>query len=543
MSLKKKYVAKKEEISFNLEVPDNKYLIDIYEIFLSLAGREEHHRDRNNIRYYYIDNYEKMPEDKFYKDLKPLIEKFGYEDYRNHIFDSISKIIIKEKAHKRIKRFIDSEEQKGRRKFDWSEFVEGASDRIDYNPPSHFYFYTSEKGRYLKGLIHSVHCIPDPMLLELLNNFTKVYPFKVAGHSQAPTGLFIYDVLEVFYKQPYPKNIPLIMELKNTINQTYAQRKFQKYLDNIAKENNIHTDDMIEMTISSYGLNNDSILRKDFNDYAFEFHLLKDGQTKTHWIKKETGKIQKNIPKQIKEEYPEKLKYLKKIPKEIEKQLNIHSKRIEAFLIKEKTWDIKNWKKYYVQHSLIKVLTQALFWIASDNSKRNVFYINNNQFQNINGEDIDMTNVKEIKLWHPSYSDEKETKLIAKISQSLNLNQPFKQVEREKFRLEDLEKIKGKKVKKSILSQLMKSRGWKAIDSPKYKIPESDLTANLIVTETDDEERGMFSGGANLEIRSVKFLKSKKEVKVSEIKPIILSEILRDINLFISKAKLENGKS
>ncbi|MBK7603079.1 MAG: hypothetical protein IPI15_05760 [Saprospiraceae bacterium] len=89
-----------------------------------------------------------------------------------------------------------------------------------------------------------------------MKNFVLECPFQVGSVSQAPTGLYVYDVLEVFSKISYLFSVQHIMNLKSRINQTWAQKRFDKYIAQIAKKQKVDLDKVIEIAISDYGFDN-----------------------------------------------------------------------------------------------------------------------------------------------------------------------------------------------------------------------------------------------------------------------------------------------
>ena len=66
-----------------------------------------------------------------------------------------------------------------------------------------------------------------------------------------------------------------------------------------------------------------------------------------------------------------------------------------------------------------------------------------------------------------------------------------------------------------------------------------NLTAELVLKDSNDDTRGIFYGSENTELQGIDIRTNKQLVQPSEVNPVILSEILRDVDLFISAAKSE----
>ena len=255
-----------EEFNFNFDPSQSDNLIKIYEHFLELGNPSKASWQPET------DDLGVMPKKEWYTSLQKLIEDYGYENYRIHAKETLESVIKLQAATEKLKRLKKIDNRKGIWKntrdyildIEWNTLVEG---------PTEFYFYCSEKGRYLKGMILSIGCIPDPILLKLIEKFAIECPFQVSGHSQAPMGLYVYDALEVFSMLEYPKSIPYIMNFKARIKQTWAQEKFDKYLQQIAKKQKIDFEEIIEIAISDYGFNHENIFEKELGIIRFKFRF------------------------------------------------------------------------------------------------------------------------------------------------------------------------------------------------------------------------------------------------------------------------------
>ena len=402
-------------------------------------------------------------------------------------------------------------------------------------PPTHYYFYSSERGRYLKGMILSVCCIPDPILLKLIESFSIECPFQVGGHSQAPTGLYVYDALEVFSKLEYPKSIPYIMNFKAKIKQTWAQKRFDKYLKQIAKKQKIEFEEIIENGLSDYGFNEDHVYLNEVGDFKIQLSFPTIEKKEVFWIHKESNKKQKSVPKKIKEDFPERLKYIKSHIKDVETQIKSQSKRIENQLLIDKSWDVGFWNEKYLQHPFVGIIAKKLLWVLISGETREVVFSQDGILKSIEGNLISIHDFQFVTLWHPKHEIDTNLEKL----KSILSPQPFKQIERESYGEEFIKKSSGSKMKKSVLSQLCKSRNWTSSANHNLKIPTMDLIVELILKDSDDGTRGMFYGSQNVELEGIELKKNKIDVQPSEINKITLSEILRDVDLFINAAKSE----
>lgn len=518
-------MVKVSDISFDFGPTDSSGLISIYEKFLELL-------ELGTGDVYDVTDLGKMPKANWYNQLSVLIENYGIEDYRLHLIDMLEKVSKLQLSYNQINRKLKIDSKNGIRKHirDYIEDYSYESNMLE--APTHYYFYCSEKGRYLRGLLLSVHCMPDPLILKTLESFAINCPFQVGSVSQAPTGLYIYDILEVFSKLDYPKQIPYILNLQSKIKQTWAQKKIEKYIKDIAKKNKVEYDKIIELGISDYGFNAEHTYQKELGDYILNISFPSFAQKKQVWIESKTGKEQKSIPKELKVSYTESLKYIKTNIKDIELQLDTQSKRIERAYLFSYKWDISFWLGKYYKHPFIGIISKNIVWIFISSKKRTIALFNKGVFVGLDNKEINFKDFTEVLLWHPILSSIKELELLKTRIENTS-SQPFKQVDREFYSLSHLESQIGSKVSKATLSQLCKSRGW---TSSTYSLSLSNYKIKLLVEENVDDTRGIFNGGKFLVFNGLEVKQKAKVVKLDSLDKVLLSEILRDLELFISKS-------
>ncbi|WP_028666033.1 DUF4132 domain-containing protein [Runella zeae] len=523
-------MAQIEEIEFKFDPSESEELIKIYEHFIELRKLGK------TALPYETDDLGVLPKKEWYSKMSELIDKYGYENYRNHVKKTLESLITLQRAVNRFDNLVKADNRKGVSSTH-TKYIENISWNTIAEAPTHFYFYCSEKGRYLKGMILSVACIPDPILLNLIERFSIECPFQVGGHSQAPTGLYVYDALEVFSMLKYPDSIQYIMTLKAKIKQTWAQKKIDTYLKKIAKEQKADTDEIIEIGTSDYGFNQENLYKSDLGDFQIQISFLTSKKKQVIWIDSKNGNQQKSIPKEVKENFPETVKYINNHIQDIETQLSAQAKRIENQYLTNRSWNINFWNEKYFKHPFIGILTKELLWLFNRDNLNIVGAIEGDKVYSINGTPLNIGEFETVNLWHPMHYSDVTISDVKAFIRNKKIEQPFKQADREFYDARFIEEAKGSKMKKSILSELCKNRNWTSSENHTIKIPQLNLTAELLLKDSNDGTKGIFSGSANVELQGIQVKINKKVVPPSEISPITLSEILRDVDLFINVAK------
>ena len=516
-----------ENFLYKFENPSSDSLIKIYEHFMDLRNLHDGHND------YDVNDLGKMPKKEWYDSLSGLIEVYGYENYLSHLrlhLEGISKL---QEGFNVVNRRIKADKRQGIRSYFWDHVKNPNSYKTSLEAPTHYYFYSSDKSRILKGLILSVACVPDPMILGIIEKFAINCPFKVGSVSQAPTGLYVYDVLEVFSKISYPSSVQHIMNLKSRIKQTWAQKRFDRYISNIAKKEKIELDKVIELGISDYGFDSSNCYSQYLENFKFRLKFKKGLIKEALWENIETNKIQKTVPKEIKENQPEYLKYIKSHLKEIEIQIKTQLNRIEKLYYSDRSWEVEYWLRRYVTHPFIGIIAKELYWTLSKDNSNIIARINDaHQIESIEGKILNPIDYSGVRLWHRLHK--------SKGKRPLEYDQPFKQSKREVYSIDFLDEMQGKILRRDILSQLCKSRNWTSSSSHNLKLPESDIKVELVLEDSMDGTRSLNNTSANMIFKGIQFKRKKTKISPSGVNPITLSEILRDIDLFVTKSELKN---
>ncbi len=225
--------------STNIQHKNNNSHIIGYELFPPTSEK----LSRLYEKYLELEDLGKLPKKAWFSKLNDLIQEIGEEEVITHLEEVLSKMVEFQNTHNIIERKIkEAEKSRGEYKH-FSDFV--TADSYE-NPPTHYYFYTSSKGRYLKGLINTVRISYNESLLNLLNQFALDCPFQSNGLSQAPTGLYIYDILDIFAQIKSPQTISALITLGDTIKQKRPKKKISTYLENIALSQGIEINKLYE---------------------------------------------------------------------------------------------------------------------------------------------------------------------------------------------------------------------------------------------------------------------------------------------------------
>ncbi|MFJ3227758.1 DUF4132 domain-containing protein [Streptomyces sp. NPDC086783] len=286
----------------------------------------------------------------------------------------------------------------------------------------------------------------------------------------------------------------------------------------------------------------------------------------------------KTVPAAVRRDHADELKELKAAVKDIDKMLSAQSERLDRQFLARRTWSYGPWRERYLDHPLVGTLARRLLWTVdgtpvgfADGELRTLA-------------DTPVTTGERVELWHPVDRDPAEVVAWRDWLERHAVTQPFKQAHREVYLLTDAERATGtysNRFAAHILRQhqfhsLAAVRGWRdklrlCVDDEAppatRELPQWGLRAEYWI-EGEGEEYGVDTteSGSYLRLRTdqVRFypigapensahcgggeyrmwLRDGEDpvepLPLTDIPPLVLSEVLRDVDLFVGVASVGN---
>ncbi|MFF9027687.1 DUF4132 domain-containing protein [Streptomyces iakyrus] len=290
------------------------------------------------------------------------------------------------------------------------------------------------------------------------------------------------------------------------------------------------------------------------------------------------GKPVKTVPVAVKRDHPDELKDLKAAVKDIDKMLSAQSERLDRQFLARRTWPYATWRERYLDHPLVGTLARRLLWTVdgvtagyADGELRTM-------------SDDPLPPGTRVELWHPVGHEPAEIVAWRDWLERHGITQPFKQAHREIYLLTDAERATGtysNRFAAHVLRQhqfhsLAAIRGWHdklrlCVDDSAppatRELPRWGLRAEFWI-EGDGEEYGVDTtdSGSYLRLRTdqVRFYPIDAPqnsahcyggeyamwlapgqdpvapVPLENIPPLVLSEVLRDVDLFVGVSSIGN---
>jgi hypothetical protein len=258
--------------------------------------------------------------------------------------------------------------------------------------------------------------------------------------------------------------------------------------------------------------------------------------------------------------------------------LSAQRDRLDNLFVQQRSWSYDVWRERYLDHPLTGALARHLIWrfITKDTSVDAVF--SNGAWMDVEGKPIEGPRPDTVvTLWHPIGNPIAGIVAWRRFLEAHNIRQPFKQAHREVYLLTDAERqtrvysnrYAGHVVKQHQFNSLCAVRGWKNVlkllvdqefPPASLSLPKWNFRVEFWTDGAGDEygidtnETGTFY---RLTTDQVRFLpiaaartmghagdrgqqRTADPISLEEIPPLVFSEVMRDIDLFVGVSSVGN---
>ncbi len=411
-----------------------------------------------------------------------------------------------------------------------------------------------------KGLIWSFLSLSEikSKYISLISEIAQKCYTKLPGKGPAAAG--VGNACIYVLSQAGLEGVSQLSRLKLRIKQSNTQDLIQKYIVESAEKLGVSPEEIEDMSVSNYGLENGELI-EEFGEYSAKISIIAIGKTEIKWSKKD-GSSLKSEPSVVKKDFAEDLKELKNANVQIQKMLSAQRDRLDRTLIQDRTWTWQNFNQYYAEHGLMSYLSDSLIWeFINDDKQISGFKLNGNWVSVDEGIIQGLDEKTSVKLWHPANKTTDEVLDWRNFLIKNQIKQPIKQAFREIYLLTDAEvntRIYSNRMAAHILKQhqfntLAKLRGWKysllgAYDKgyeseiAKISLPKYRLRAEFWISEVNADNAWNDTGIWNyISTDQVRFIDNQDNpVNLIHVPTIVFSEIMHDVDLFVGVASVGN---
>ena len=426
---------------------------------------------------------------------------------------------------------------------------------------TYYTFLCGPSQNFIKGLVWTCNRFSDKETILLLIKLAEKCFTKIPGKGPAAASVGNACVY-VLGNMKGKDGLGALSRLKLKVRQNNVKKMIDKLLLVGAKKYNVSVEELKEMAVPNYGMEKGA-KHIEFDDYILSATI--DGSKLTQqWIKPD-GSPMKSMPSKVKNTpaLKKKLATLRKEFKETAKVFSAQKQRIDNQFILGRTWDFTSFKKFYVEHGLIYPIASKLIWSFKNGNQSTEAILLNGQWKSVTNDTVDwLDEATEVRLWHPVNAKESEIVAWREKMMELEWKQPIKQAYREIYILTDAEintKTYSNRMAAHILKQhqfstLANLRNWKYSLMGWYddgrdneicskELPEHNIKAEFWIDELNQDD-AFNDAGIWLYVATdqVKFknLEDDETIDLVDIPRIVLTEVLRDVDLFVGVASVGN---
>ena len=369
-----------------------------------------------------------------------------------------------------------------------------------------------------------------------------------------------------------------LARLASRITYKTSLKEVHAALDRRAAAMGLSREEVEELAVPGYGLEVGGSCLVQLGEATAQ--LAVDGSDVTLTWRNAAGRVVKSVPGAVRREHPEELKEVKAIAKDVAAMLSAQTERLDRQFLARRTWSFALWRERYLEHPLLATIARRLIWVVdgtplgwAEGALRGL-----DEVPAEPGADA------EVSLWHPVGRDVAEVSAWREWLARHEVVQPFKQAHREVYPLTEAERATAtysNRFAAHVLRQhqfnaLAAARGWRhrlrlmvddTFPPASRDLPQWGLRAEFWVEGAgEDYEQDATEAGAYLRLSTdqVRFYplsapenashgygggyesrggtqhEPATALPLDEVPTLVLSEVLRDVDLFVGVASAGN---
>lgn len=447
---------------------------------------------------------------------------------------------------------------------DWLRVASTVEVRASGGSWSQPILFTDSNKQLLKGLIWTLIRFHDEKMLQLIADLAAHAAQKLPGVGPAAQST-VNACLFVLAGSRGLVGVSHLSRLKLRIKQTNTQRQIQKYIDDNAAKQGLKSAQIEEIAAPDFGL--DAGQREwAFEDYTLRLTVSGPGRAELAWLKPD-GKPQKTVPAFVKASaaHSDRLKAAKALQKQVKTSGTVQRDRIDRLYVEDMAWGYGDFCKYYRDHGLVSTIARKLIWMLEENGTATSALFQDGVWQDVAGNPVEVSGATTVRMWHPV--DEESEKVLAwrERLEALGITQPLKQAYREIYLLTEAElstatysnRMAAHIIKQHQFNTLAAIRGWQFSllgayddgrdgDIARKELPAHGLRAEYWIDEILDDQDHFNDAGiwlyvATDQVRLVSTTgESSEGLPLVDVPKIVLSEVMRDVDLFVGVASVGN---
>ncbi|WP_283564540.1 DUF4132 domain-containing protein [Hymenobacter sp. H14-R3] len=407
-----------------------------------------------------------------------------------------------------------------------------------------------------KGLIWTLQPLADPPLLDLLTTLAAKCFRNISGKGPLAAGVGNACLLALAHNGL--PGVAALARVRRKIRQANVQEAIARHITQAAAALGVSPAEIEDMATPDFGLENGQ-LTEDFGDYLATL-ILSGGKAEVRW--QQAGTLLKSAPAALKATHADELRELKTAQAQAQQTYAAQRNRLNRSFVEERRIAWSWFAQYYVAHGLLSELARPLIWrLHRPGGTFQDALCLGQGWQNAHGQPVPPPAADtQLQLWHPVLVPAAEVLAWRKLLEAQQLRQPIKQAFREVYLLtppEERTRTYSNRMAAHVLKQqqfnaLAKLRGWRYqalkvqsaghdAEAARLPLPAHGLAAEYWVSAVNAEDEWSDAGIYHyVRTDQVRFVRAGEPVPLPEVPPLVFSEVMRDVDLFVGVASVGN---
>ena len=401
----------------------------------------------------------------------------------------------------------------------------------------------------IKGIIWSCALNPSDDSLSIIKSIVETAYTKISGIGPKSAKLGNLG-LNAFVLSKSDEAFGVMNLMRNRSKYQRFIKAIDKSIDKYLADSTGNAEELADKTIPDFGFS-DSKKTIEVDKTICAVFLIKNNKLSKKWLVDQ--KLQNSAPGIIKEKYKAQEKEISSDFKRINATYKQLKDRIKTYWLYNRSWEYDFWSENISNHPLLKSYLESMIW--SNDTANQSFIFKDGNYVDVNNNPISCKQNDIISLWHPITSTSSELSDWQTYIYSNKINQSLRQAFREHypFSIEELANSESNRfahhfltVKK--LMAIANSAGWvftyehEGDSWPRKFIKPLNLTVHLKCDYHRSDyaipTKVLYITSENTVKINVKSEMDKKQF--SSIPPKTLSEVCRDMDLFIATSSIAN---
>jgi len=348
-----------------------------------------------------------------------------------------------------------------------------------------------------------------------------------------------------------PRAAAELFRLRERVKYAAARKGIDARLSDLARSGGQTVEDLEDLSLPDFGLSADGRATFQLGDARAELRLRAEG-AELQWFSRDR-KLVKSAPAEARKDHAGALSDVRRRVKEIDEVRAGQALRLEQSWLEERSWSFADWAERYLRHPLRRPLVEALIWRIGSLD----LMVSGTVLTDVEGQIREAPADAGVQLWHPLGADPAQVLAWRQRILDLGVTQPIKQAHREIYVLTDAERrtsVYSNRFAAHILRQhqfraLCQARGWDyglmgGWDSwsvPTRRLPKQGLVVEYQVEVVHDGRQSDAGVALYLTTDQVRFTDLRNQaVELGTVSPIVFSEVLRDVDLFVAVTSVAN---